>query len=111
MRNTLMLSAVLLFWMGADAQTGTYTVSNLVTNTQDSRLVNPWGLSRPASAARQENEWRTSDQVTRLSTLYYANGAIAGSAVTVNPATGTRAGSPTGTASNPTNNNFMQSAM
>jgi uncharacterized protein (TIGR03118 family) len=106
MRNKLILTAALLFCAGAYAQTNSYTVSNIVTNSQDPRLVNPWGLSRPASAKPKENEWWTADQVTGLSTLYYANGTIVGLAVTVPPAIGTGAGSPTGTASNPTNNNF-----
>jgi uncharacterized protein (TIGR03118 family) len=106
MRNVFILGAVLLFCMGADAQTNSYTASNIVTNSQDLRLVNPWGLSRPASAKPKENEWWTADQVTGVSTLYYANGTIVGLAVTVPPSSGTGAGSPTGTASNPTNNNF-----
>src|ERR1017187_5228125 len=106
MRNKLILTAALLFCAGAYAQTNSYTVSNIVTNSQDPRLVNPWGLSRPASAKPKENEWWTADQVTGLSTLYYANGTIVGLAVTVPLAIGTGAGSPTGTASNPTNNNF-----
>jgi uncharacterized protein (TIGR03118 family) len=106
MRNVFILGAALLSSMGAEAQTNNYTVSNIVTNSQDSRLVNPWGLSRPASAKLKENEWWTADQVTGVSTLYYANGTIVGLAVTVPPAIGTGAGSPTGTASNPTNTNF-----
>src|ERR1039458_1706562 len=85
MRNKLILTAALLFCAGAYAQTNSYTVSNIVTNSQDPRLVNPWGLSRPASAKPKENEWWTADQVTGLSTLYYANGTIVGLAVTVPP--------------------------
>jgi uncharacterized protein (TIGR03118 family) len=101
-----MLGAAALFCVGAGAQTNNYTVSNIVTNTQDSRLVNPWGLSRPAKASLTENEWWISDQVTGLSTLYDANGTIVPLAVTIPPASGTGPGSPTGTALNPTNNNF-----
>jgi uncharacterized protein (TIGR03118 family) len=106
MKNTLMLGAVLVFCAGAEAQTNSYTVSNIVTNTQDSRLVNPWGLSRVAKGTLKENEWWTADQVTGLSTLYYANGTIVGLAVAIPPSGTTGVGSPTGTASNPTNNNF-----
>jgi uncharacterized protein (TIGR03118 family) len=106
MRNVFTLGAALLFCVGAGAQTNSYTVSNIVTNTQDSRLVNPWGLSRVAKANLKENEWWTADQVTGLSTLYYANGTIVGLAVTVPPAGSIGPGSPTGTASNPANNDF-----
>jgi len=106
MRNVFMLGAALLFCAYACAQTNSYTVSNIVTNTQDSRLVNPWGLSRPARASLKENEWWVSDQVTGLSTLYDANGTIAPLAVTIPPAGATGTGSPTGTALNPTNNQF-----
>jgi uncharacterized protein (TIGR03118 family) len=106
MRNKLILSTALLFCAIAEAQTNNYTVSNIVTNSTDPRLVNPWGLSRPGSAKLTENEWWTSDQVTGLSTLYYANGTIVGLQVTIPPAGATGTGSPTGTAFNPTNNNF-----
>lgn len=106
MRNVFMLGAALLFCAGAEAQTNSYTVSNIVTNTQDSRLVNPWGLSRPAKSTLTENEWWISDQVTGLSTLYDANGTIVPLAVTIPPAGSTGTGSPTGTALNPTNNEF-----
>ena len=106
MRNVFMLGTALLFCACASAQTNSYTVSNIVTNTQDSRLVNPWGLSRPAKASLTENEWWISDQVTGLSTLYDANGTIVPLAVTIPPAGSTGTGSPTGTALNPTNNDF-----
>ena len=109
MKNLLqvfVLGYALLFCAGASAQTNSYTVSNIVTNVQDSRMVNPWGLSRPAKSTLVENEWWVNDQVTGLSTLYDANGTIAGLAVTIPPAAGSGTGSPTGTALNPTNNNF-----
>jgi uncharacterized protein (TIGR03118 family) len=106
MMNKFIPIAALLFCAGADAQTKSYTVSNIVTNSTDPRLVNPWGLSRPANAKLTENEWWTSDQVTGLSTLYYANGTIVALQVTIPPAGPTGIGSPTGTALNPTNNNF-----
>jgi uncharacterized protein (TIGR03118 family) len=106
MRNAFTLGAALLFSAAANAQTNSYTVSSIVTNTQDASLVNPWGLSRVARSTLTENEWWTSDQVTGLSTLYDANGTIAGLAVTIPPAGTSGLGSPTGTASNPTNNDF-----
>src|ERR1700691_4256949 len=106
MRIKVLLSAAFLSCVAAEAQTNSYTVSNVVTNTTDARLVNPWGLSRPARASLTENEWWTADQVTGLSTLYYASGTIVGLQVTIPPAGTTGTGSPTGTASNPTNNNF-----
>jgi uncharacterized protein (TIGR03118 family) len=106
MGNKLLLSAALVFCAAANAQTNNYTVSSIVTNSTDARLVNPWGLSRPASSKLTENEWWTSDQVTGLSTLYYANGTVVALQVTIPPAGTTGTGSPTGTAFNPTDNNF-----
>jgi uncharacterized protein (TIGR03118 family) len=106
MKNILLLSATLLFAIEAAAQTNSYTVSNIVTSVQDSRLVNPWGLSRPSSSKFKENEWWISDQVTGLSTLYDANATIVPLAVTIPPASGNGPGSPTGTAFNTSNYNF-----
>lgn len=106
MRNIVALCAALICSLGASAQTNNYTVSNIVTSTQDSRLVNPWGLSRPIKSTLKENEWWTSDQVTGLSTLYDASGTIVNLAVTIPPASGTGTGSPTGTVFDPYNNNF-----
>src|SRR5271163_3225974 len=97
MRNIFMLAATLIGLVRADAQTNSYTVSNIVTTVQDSRLVNPWGLSRPSSSAFKENSWWVNDQVTGLSTLYHANGTIVDLAVTIPPASGAGTGSPTGT--------------
>jgi uncharacterized protein (TIGR03118 family) len=107
MRNIFVLGAAVLFSMSAGAQTNNYTVSNLVTNAQDSNLVNPWGLSRAASKNVGENEWWASDQVTGVSTLYYANGGIAGLKVTIPPASGAGKGSPTGTAANTISNSHV----
>ena len=105
MRNVVMLGAALLLAIAAGAQTTSYTVSNIVTSTQDTRLVNPWGLSRPYESLK-DNEWWASDQVTGLSTLYYANGIIVGLTVSIPPASGAGTGSPTGTVFDPYNNNF-----
>lgn len=104
MRNICILSAALMLPACAHAQTSNYTATSIVTNVQDSRLVNPWGLSRPVKSTAAENEWWTSDQVTGLSTLYDANGTIVTLQITVPPAKGTGPGSPTGTVFN--NNNF-----
>jgi len=106
MKTVCILGTALMFAIAADAQTNSYTVSNIVTNAQDSRLVNPWGLSRVTSAHFGENQWWTSDQVTGLSTLYDANGTITDLAVTIPPATGTGTGSPTGTTFEPTSWDF-----
>ncbi len=100
----LVIFVPLISVSAALAQTpNSYAQSNLVSDipgmalTTDARLVNPWGLSRPASQAAKEAHWWANDQVTGLSTLYDANGAIVPLTVTVPPASGTGTGSPTGT--------------
>jgi uncharacterized protein (TIGR03118 family) len=71
-----------------------YTQTNLVSNAAgpapktDSRLVNPWGLSRSSSSP-----WWVSDNGTGLSTLYNAAGTAQALVVTV-------PGAPTGTVFN-----------
>ncbi len=98
------LVGVLLLCCTAGAQTNSYTATPIVDNTQDSFLVNPWGLSRPVSSSLTENEWWTSDNATGVTTLYYANkqGAqsLAPLVIAIPPAMGTGNGSPTGTAYN-----------
>jgi uncharacterized protein (TIGR03118 family) len=106
MRNVLTLGAVLICSISASAQTNNYTVSNIATNTQDPRMQNPWGLSRPTKSSLPENEWWVNDQVTGLSTLYDVNGTIVKLAVTVPSARGFGTGSPTGTTVNPSTNDF-----
>jgi uncharacterized protein (TIGR03118 family) len=107
MRTLWMLGAALLLSAGAEAQSTNYTITNIVNNTQDPYLINPWGISRPASSTAKENEWWASDNVTGLSTLYYANKSGAQSLapliVTIPPASGSGPGSPTGTAFNANN--------
>src|SRR5215469_8221408 len=87
------------------AQTNSYTVTPIVNNTQDSYLVNPWGISRPVSSSVGENEWWVSDEMTGFTTLYYANqsgkNSLAPLVISIPPASGTGVGSPTGTAFNP----------
>jgi uncharacterized protein (TIGR03118 family) len=99
MRNTIALSAALMFSVGADAQTNDYSVTSIVTNSQDAHLVNPWGLAH-RSKHPHHNEWWAADEVSGLSTLSTANGDIAPIVVTVPPASGDGTGSPTGIASN-----------
>ena len=105
MKNVWITMIPLLLCLGAFAQTGTnsYTVTNLVTNTNDPNLINPWGLSRPSSANFKENEWWTSNQGTGTSGLYDANGAIVKLLITIPSAGGTGHGTPTGTVFNAQN--------
>lgn len=94
---------VCLIALAQNSGTNSYTQTNLVSDiagmavSTDPHLVNPWGLSRPASATLQEAHWWASDQATGISTLYDANGTIDELTVTVPPASGTGTGSPTGT--------------
>ena len=97
----------LLLWLcvAGFAQTNSYTVTPIVNNTQDSYLVNPWGISRPISSSVGENEWWVSDEMTGFTTLYYANQkgqqSLAPLVISIPSASGTGVGSPTGTAFNP----------
>jgi len=88
---------------GAAAQ-NSYTVTPIVDNTQDSYLINPWGLSRPAKSTSSDNYWWASDNATGYTTLYFANKlgsqSLAGLVISVPSATGTGNGTPTGTAYN-----------
>jgi uncharacterized protein (TIGR03118 family) len=97
----------LLMCLGAWAQTGTnsYTLVNLVTNTNDPNLINPWGLSRPVNPQAKENEWWTSNQGTGTSGLYDADGTVVKLVVTIPSASGVGHGTPTGTVFNA--NNFV----
>jgi uncharacterized protein (TIGR03118 family) len=101
MKNVYILTIVLLASMGASAQdtaTNSYTQTNLVSDIPgmgtftDPHLVNPWGLSRSAASY-----WWAADEGTGVSTLYNGAGAVQSLVVTVPPATGTGAGTPTGT--------------
>jgi uncharacterized protein (TIGR03118 family) len=99
MRRLTVLGAALTVATAAGAQTSNYTVTNVITTAQDSRLVNPWGLSRPPKN-QMENAWWIADQVTGLSTLYTASGTILDLSVTIPAAGGSGSGSPTGTVNN-----------
>jgi len=101
MKNAYILTIVLLASMGASAQdttTNSYTQTNLVSDIPgmgtftDPHLVNPWGLSRSAASY-----WWASDTGTGVSTLYNGAGDVQSLVVTVPPASGTGAGTPTGT--------------
>jgi uncharacterized protein (TIGR03118 family) len=100
MKNAYILTIVLLASMGASAQdaTNSYTQTNLVSDIPgmgtftDPHLVNPWGLSRSAASY-----WWAADEGTGVSTLYNGAGAVQSLVVTVPPASGTGAGTPTGT--------------
>jgi uncharacterized protein (TIGR03118 family) len=101
MRNCYKLGILLLTCAGAfaqDASTDSYTQTNLVSDISgkashtDAHLKNPWGLSRTASSY-----WWASDQVTGVSTLYDGSGDVQSLVVTIQPASGTGTGSPTGT--------------
>jgi len=98
----------LSFFLAASvySQTNSYTVTPIVNNTQDPFLINPWGLSRPVKSSLAENEWWVSDNLSGYTTLYYANktgsNSLAPLFITIPTASGTGAGSPTGTAYNGT---------
>ena len=100
MNNFYKLTIVLLASIGANAQdttTNSYTQTNLVSNIAgathtDSHPVNPWGLSRTTGSY-----WWASDNGAGVSTLYDGSGNVQSLVVTIPPASGTGAGSPTGT--------------
>src|SRR5207244_12814209 len=91
-----------LFGLEAEAQTNSYTFTNVVDNTQHKFLDNPWGMSRPTSPALRETEWWVSDAGTGYSTLYYADklgaASLAPLVVKIPAAHARGTGSPTGTA-------------
>ncbi len=74
----VLMGAAVLACASAEAQTNSYSVTNIVTNTQDAKLVNPWGISRSANKTVAENQWWVADNATGVSTLYDANGTIVG---------------------------------
>ena len=106
MKNVWKPGLVLLVCLsagGQDAATNSYTQTNLVSDvpgmalSTDPSLVNPWGLSRPSQPTAGEAHWWAADQATGLTTLYDANGSVVPLVVTIPPASGAGAGSPTGT--------------
>jgi len=105
MKIAWLAGVLLLLCVPGFAQTNNYTVTPIVNNTQDSFLINPWGVSRAIKSTVGENEWWVSDEGTGVTTLYYANKtgkqSLAPLVITIPPASGTGVGSPTGTAFNP----------
>ena len=106
MKLARLIAVAVLTCLAASAQTNSYTVTPIVDNTQDSFLINPWGLSRPVKPSLAEGEWWVSDNVTGYTTLYYANKkgiqSLAPLVITIPTGFGTGTGSPTGTAYNGT---------
>jgi uncharacterized protein (TIGR03118 family) len=103
-KRAWLLGITLLFVLDAGAQTNSYTVTNIVDNTQDKFLFNPWGMSRPSNPALRENEWWVADNITGFSTLYYADrmgsASLAPLVIKIPAARRRGTGSPTGTAYN-----------
>jgi uncharacterized protein (TIGR03118 family) len=89
----LLIAAVVLQGDRAHAQ---YTLTSLVTTTQDPHLKNGWGIAYLPGAP-----FWVSDEATGLSTVYGTDGTIIPLVVTVPSAT-SGVGSPTGIAANPT---------
>src|SRR5215469_16512844 len=89
----LLVAAIALFANHALAQ---YTLTSLVTTTQDPNLKNGWGM-----AYLSGGPFWVSDEVTGRSTVYDANGTIVPLVVTVPSAT-TGTGTPTGLVANAT---------
>lgn len=89
-----LLAAVLIATLpAAFAQ---YAQTTLVTTTQDSHLVNAWGLAYSGTGP-----FWVSDEGTGFSTVYDANGTIVPLVVTIPPAS-TGKGKPTGIVANTT---------
>lgn len=89
----LLIAAVVLYSSQALAQ---YTLTSLVTTTQDPHLKNGWGM-----AYLPTGPFWISDEATGLSTVYDANGTIVPLVVTV-PSGTTGQGTPTGMVANST---------
>lgn len=90
----LALAASLIAGYASAQTTQHYQVKDLVSNSSDSNLINPWGISRSSGGP-----WWISDNGTGLSTLYTGTGSAIPLVVTVptgNPSM-SKTGSPTGT--------------
>jgi uncharacterized protein (TIGR03118 family) len=99
MRTAIALSVLSLACPAFAGDTNSYTATNLVTNSTDANLINPWGMSRPMKKnVKGEGEWWLSDEGTGLSTLYLFNGKSKPLVVTIPAANGSTTGTPTGTA-------------
>jgi len=92
----LLLAAAFLVAAGSNAL-AQYSITTLVSTTQDPNLKNPWGISfTPSSPFWVANEG------TGTSTLYNAAGSIIPAVFTVPSATTGGVGTPTGTVANST---------
>jgi len=96
--KALIVSLMCAAAQAQDTATNSYTLTSLVSDIPghavytDSHLVNPWGLSRTASSY-----WWAADTGTGFSTLYNGAGTPQTLVVSIPPASGTGAGTPTGT--------------
>ena len=95
-------SALALSLIGTLAYAQNYNQINLVDNSTDSDLFNPWGLSRGSGSP-----WWISDNATGLATLYNGAGTKQGLKVTIPAAAAGKTGSPTGTIFNGSKNAFL----
>src|SRR3954451_16515516 len=95
--TALALAALVAGSARGRTQGGIYTVHQLVTETSDASLVNPWGLSDGPTTP-----WWTSNNGSNTSTLYSGTGAKQALTVAV-------AGGPSGTVFNGSTTDFMVS--
>ena len=113
MRKAVIAAIALLGVGSAYAQTGSnsYVVANLAADTAgvasfiDPYLINPFGLTAPASKSIGEGEWWAANNGSGTSTLYYADGSVTPLTVTIPAADGVSMGSPTGVVD--ISNNFI----
>jgi uncharacterized protein (TIGR03118 family) len=92
----LLLTAAFIF-LGGSAAFAQYTLTSLVTTTQDPNLVNAWGMAYASGGP-----FWISDNGTGKSTVYDAAGSIQPVVVTVPGATAGKRGTPTGIVANST---------
>ena len=108
----LTASTALSLSIGAVAFGQHYTQTNLVSNVSgvarftDSKLVNPWGLSRGP-----KGDWWVNDNLTGFATLYNGSGTKNSLTVSIPPADPTNKktpiGSPTGIVANNSTTDFI----
>ena len=92
----LLLPAVVVIVLGANAA-AQYTLTTLVTTSQDPNLINAWGMAYATGGP-----FWISDNVTGKSTVYDASGTIVPTVVTIPAAKTGAKGSPTGIVANST---------
>jgi uncharacterized protein (TIGR03118 family) len=98
------LAPVAAFAAGANAYIQHNLVSDIpgLADVTDPNLVNPWGI-----AISGASPFWVSNQGKGNSTLYNGSGTITALVVTVPPASGTQAGTPTGQVNNATTTAFL----